>query len=183
MKKLLVMAGIALMTTAGAFAEKGGGHGMRDGEAAGKSHKMGEGRKHKHGKGGGYGMDFLHPRMLKKLDLSEEQMRMLKEQRLEAQKKRIELHAEKGKLELDLHQVFSTAPVKEEEAKKLAGKIADVDRKLLLLRVESMSRFLAGLTPEQHRKVMDYQADMRERRKTWREEMKKDWKRGEEDRH
>jgi Spy/CpxP family protein refolding chaperone len=177
MKKWLVMAGFVLTTAAGAFAEPGGGPGMHDG----KTHMMGEGRKHMHGKGGGYGMDFLHPRMLKKLDLSEEQMKKLKDQRLEVQKQRIELHAEKAKLELDLHHVFSAAPVKEAEAKKLAEKIAETDRKLLLLRVETMSRFLAGLTPEQHRKVMDYQADMRERRKAWREEMKKDWKRGEGD--
>jgi Spy/CpxP family protein refolding chaperone len=168
------MAGIALSTATGAIAEPGGGPGMHGGEG----HRMaGHGR----GMGGGHGMDFLHPRMLKRLDLSEDQKRKLKDQRLEVQKKRIELHAEKAKLELDLHQVFSTAPVKEAEAKKVAEKIADVDRRLLFLRVESMSRFLAGLTPEQHRKVMDWQADMRERRKAWREEMKKDWKRGDGD--
>jgi Spy/CpxP family protein refolding chaperone len=178
MKKWLVMAGIAVATATGAFAEPGGGPGMHGGEG----HKMGEhGRKHKRGMGGGHGMDFLHPRMLKRLDLSEDQKRKLKDQRLEVQKKKIELHAEKAKLELDLHHVFSTVPVKEAEAKTLAGKIAEVDRKLLLLRVETMSRFLAELTPEQHRKVMDWQADMRERRKAWREEMKKDWKRGDGD--
>jgi Spy/CpxP family protein refolding chaperone len=137
--------------------------------------RRGHGMKHGHG---GPGMDFLHPRMLKKLDLSEDQLKALKEQRLAVQKKKIQLQSDKAIVELDLPNVLSTAPVKEAEAKKVAEKIADVDRKALLLRVETMSRFLAGLTPEQHRKVMDYQADMRERRKTWREEMKKDWKRG-----
>ena len=44
-----------------------------------------------------------------------------------------------------------------------------------------MSKFLAGLTPEQHRKVMERQAEMREKRKAWREEMSRGWKRGDRD--
>mgnify|MGYP006320405231 CR=1 FL=1 len=36
----------------------------------------------------------------------------------------------------------------------------------------------SGLTPEQHRKMMDHQSEMREKRKAWREEMDRDWKRG-----
>lgn len=137
------------------------------------------GPKH-HGPGhdGPGGPDFLPPRVLKELGLTEDQQKKVKEQSLAVKKKKIQLQSEKSILELDLQHVLSTAPVKEAEAIKVAEKIADVDRKALLLRVETMGRFLAGLTPEQHRKMMEHQAEMREKRKTWREEMDKDWKRG-----
>jgi Spy/CpxP family protein refolding chaperone len=125
----------------------------------------------------GPGADFLHPRMLKELGLSEAQQKQMRDQRLAFQKQRIQIQSEKSILELDLQNVLATAPVKEAEALKVAEKIAAADRKALLLRVESMSRFLAGLTPEQHRKVMEYQAELREKRKTWREEMDRGWKR------
>lgn len=122
------------------------------------------------------GMDFLHPKMLKELGLSEDQQKKIKDQKLAFQKRKIQLQSEKSILELDLQNVFSTAPVKEAEALKVAEKIAEVDKKLLLMRVEGMGRFLAGLTPEQHRKVMEHQAEMREKRKAWREEMRKGWR-------
>ena len=126
--------------------------------------------------GMGPGADFLHPKMLKELGLSEAQQKQMRDQRLAFQKKRIQIQSEKSILELDLQNVLATAPVKEAEALKVAEKIADADRKALILRVESMSRFLAGLTPEQHRKVMEYQAELREKRKAWREEMDRGWK-------
>lgn len=127
---------------------------------------------------GGMGTDFLHPDMMMDLGLSEEQKKKFKEQRLANQKKKIQIRSEKAILELDLQNVFSTLPVKEAEAVKIAEKIADLDRKALILRVESMSRFLSSLTPEQHRKMMEHQAVMREKRNTWREEMGKGWKHG-----
>ena len=127
---------------------------------------------------GGMGIDFLHPKMMKDLGLTEDQQKKIKEQRLANQKKKIQFQSEKAILELDLQSVLSTVPIKEAEAIKIAEKLADVDRKALLLRVESMSRFLASLTPDQHRKMMEFQAEMREKRKAWREEMDKGWKRG-----
>lgn len=135
-----------------------------------------------HGKGGMPGMgpgglEFLHPKMLKELGLSEDQQKKIREQQLAFQKKRIQIQSEKSILELDLQNIFATVPVKEAEALKIGEKIADVERKALLLRVEGMGKFLAGLTPEQHRKVMEYQADLREKRKTWREEMDRGMKR------
>ncbi len=162
----------AAMSAAGgttALAEPDAGYGGKGGEVRGP-------RPHGRGGPGVPGMDFPHPRILKELGLSEDQQRKLKEQRLEAQKQRIRLQAEKAALELDLRNVLSTHPVKEGEAAKLAGKIADVDRRALLLRVETLGRFLAGLTPEQHRKMMDHQEEMREKRRAWREEMHKGWR-------
>jgi Spy/CpxP family protein refolding chaperone len=137
------------------------------------------------GMGGGMGLggpDFLNPKVLKDLGLSEDQQKRIKDQGLAMRKKKIQLHSEKSILELDLQNVLSTAPVKEAEALKLAEKIAEVDKKALLLRVETMARFLAGLTPEQHRKMMEHQAEMREKRKAWREEMDRGWKREKGDR-
>lgn len=127
---------------------------------------------------GADGMDLLPPDMMMDLGLTEEQKKKFKEQRLANQKKKIQIRSEKAILELDLQNVFSTLPMKESEAVKIAEKIADLDRKALILRVESMSRFLTSLTPEQHRKMMEHQAEMREKRKAWREEMGKGWKHG-----
>lgn len=154
----LVVAAAAAWAEPGEMEGPGGGHGRHGGHGG-------------HGPDGGPGMDFIHPKVFKELGLTEEQQKRLKDQRLENQKRRIQLRSEKAILELDLENVFATAPVKEAEARKIAEKIAEVDRKALLLRVESMSRFLAGLTAEQHRKVMEHQAEMREKRKAWREEM------------
>lgn len=164
---------LILMTAAlAAWAQPGGpeGHGEHGREHGGRGPYGGPG-----------GMDFLHPGLLKELGLSEEQQKRFKEQKLALQKKKIQIHSEKAVLELDLQNVLSTAPVKEAEALKIAEKIAEADKKALLLRVESMSKFLAGLTPEQHRKVMERQAEMREKRKAWREEMSRGWKRGDRD--
>jgi Spy/CpxP family protein refolding chaperone len=124
-------------------------------------------------RGGRPDFGFLHPWILKDLGLSEEQRTKLKEQRLEARKKRIQIQAEKATLELELQNVLATHPVREAEAAKVADRIADLDRKALQLKVETMSRFLAGLNPEQHRKVIEHQEEMREKRRTWREEMRK----------
>lgn len=170
MRKWMILAAAFLMAGAlGAGAEPPGdgpdGHEMHGGPG------MGPG-----GPGIG-GMDFLNPRMMQSLGLSEDQKKKFKEKGLAMKKRKIQLQSEKSILELDLQNILSTVPVKEAEALKIADKIADVDKKALLLRVETMSRFLAALTPEQHRKMMEHQAEMRERRKAWREEMDRDWKR------
>lgn len=167
--------GILMVAALAAVAQPGQMDGPPEGRGAGGPGMDGAGR------GGfpglGPGADFLHPRLLKELGLSDAQQKQMQEQRLAFQKKKIQIQSEKSILELDLQHVLATAPVKEAEALKVAEKIAEADRKALLLRVESMSRFLAGLTPEQHRKVMEYQAELREKRKAWREEMDRDWKR------
>lgn len=124
-------------------------------------------------RGGRPDFGFLHPRILKDLGLSEDQRIKLRQQHLEARKKRIQIQAEKSTLELELQNVLATHPVREAEAAKVAERIADLDRKALLLKVETMSSFLAGLNPEQHRKVIEHQEEMREKRRTWREEMHK----------
>lgn len=158
---------ILLTAALAAWAQPGGPDGHGGGHGRGKG-----------GYGGPGGFDFLHPGMLKELGLSEEQQKRFKEQKLALRKKKIQIQSEKAILELDLHNILSTAPVKEAEALRIAEKIAEADKKALLLRVEAMSRFLAGLTPEQHQKVMERQAELREKRKTWREEMSRGWKRG-----
>lgn len=172
-KAILIMMTAALA----AWAQPGGPDGHGGGHGRGKGGPGMPG-----GPGGPGGMDFLHPGMLKDLGLSEDQQKRFKEQNLALRKKKIQIHSEKAILELDLQNVLSTSPVKEAEALKIAEKIAEADKKALLLRVETMSRFLAGLTPEQHRKVMERQAEMREKRKAWREEMGGSWKRGDRER-
>ncbi|MEO6094729.1 MAG: periplasmic heavy metal sensor [Fibrobacteria bacterium] len=127
--------------------------------------------------GGGMGMDF-NPRMLRELHLSADQEKKLKDGKLAVQKQKIQLHSDKSVLELDLKNILSTYPVNKAEALKLADKIADVDKKLMTLRVESMVALLSGLTAEQHAKLLDIQEEWHEKRKAWMDEMRKDRKDG-----
>lgn len=129
------------------------------------------------GPGGGAGMEF-NPAMMRELQLSADQEKKLKDGRLAVQKKKIQLHSDKAILELDLKQILSTYPVNKAEALKLADRIAEVDKKMLSLRIESMVQLLSGLTSEQHAKLMVLQEERHEKRKAWMEEMRKDRKAG-----
>jgi Spy/CpxP family protein refolding chaperone len=125
------------------------------------------------GPGMGMGIE-LNPRMFKQLNLTPDQERKLKEDRLASQKKKIQLFGEKATLELDLKNVLDTYPVKKADALKIADKIADVDKRITLQRVETLSTLLGYLTPEQHAKLMDLQEEWKEKRKAWKEEMQKE---------
>ena len=95
--------------------------------------------------GPGMGM-FLSPRMLHQLNLSADQEKKLKDIHLAAEKKKIQLHSEKATLELDLKNALSTYPVNKSEALRLAEKIADVDKRMTLHRVETLTQVLGNLT-------------------------------------
>jgi Spy/CpxP family protein refolding chaperone len=123
---------------------------------------------------GGRDMEMMSPRMFHELHLSPDQEKKLKESRLAAQKRKIQLHSEKAMVELDLKNLLSAYPVNKAEAMKLAEKIAEADKKLTLLRVETLTQMLGSLTAEQHAKLQDIQAEWMERRRAWREEMHKD---------
>ncbi len=132
------------------------------------------------------GMEMMIPRLMRELNLPPEQQQKLKEAHLALQKRKIQLQSDKAILELDLKNVFSTYPVNQSEAMKIGEKIADVERKLTLLKVEAMGKFLAGLTADQHRKVQEIQADLMEKRRAWSEEFhhgRKDWKADDRDGH
>lgn len=132
-----------------------------------------------HGPGGpgmgGPGMEmFLSPRMLHDLNLSADQEKKLKEIHLAAEKKKIQLHGEKASLELDLKNVLSNYPVNKPEALRLADKIADVDKRMTLHRVETLTQVLGNLTADQHAKLISMQDEWMEKRRAWREEWRKD---------
>lgn len=120
----------------------------------------------------GPGIEALHPKLLRELNLTPEQQKKFKAARLAVQKQKIQLQSEKAISELDLKNALTAYPVNKEEAMKAGEKVADADRKLTLLKVESWSQFQAGLTAEQHHKLMDIQADLHARRKAWREDFK-----------
>jgi Spy/CpxP family protein refolding chaperone len=113
--------------------------------------------------GGGLGMGPMNPRILRELKLSPEQEKKFREQRLAFEKKKIQLHSDRALLELDLRNVLSMYPVNQPEAMKIGEKIADMERKATLLRVEGISQFLSGLTADQHRKLLEIQAEYRDR--------------------
>jgi Spy/CpxP family protein refolding chaperone len=156
-RKLGMGAALALALAAAAHAQPGGPGGLG-----------GPG-----GPGMGMGMEF-NPSMFRELNLTPDQERELKEDRLAAQKKKIQLFSEKAMLELDLKNVLGTYPVKKADALKIAEKIADVDKRITLQRVETLSTLLGYLTPEQHAKLMDLQEEWKEKRKAWKEEMQKE---------
>jgi Spy/CpxP family protein refolding chaperone len=174
LRRLGMGAVLAVSMSLAAQAEPGGQGpgGMPGGLKGGAGGGRGPG-----GPGGGVGMEF-NPAMIRELHLSPDQEKKLKEGRLAVQKKKIQQHSDKAILELDLKQVLSTYPVNKAEALKLADKIAEVDKKILSLRIESMVQLLSGLTSEQHAKLMVLQEEWHEKRKAWMEEMRKDRKDG-----
>jgi Spy/CpxP family protein refolding chaperone len=131
---------------------------------------MGHGGPEGHG-----GMEmFLSPRMLRDLGLSADQEKKLKDIHLSAEKKKIQLHSEKATLELDLKSALSAYPVNKPEALRLAEKIADVDKRMTLHRVETLTQVLGNLTADQHAKLLAMQDEWMEKRRAWREEWRKD---------
>jgi Spy/CpxP family protein refolding chaperone len=165
--------GLALVLSAGAQGAPGsGGPGM--GHGGGGMGPDGH---------GGQGMEmFLSPRMLRDLNLSADQEKKLKDIHLGAEKKKIQLHSEKATLELDLKHVLSTYPVNKPEAMRLADKIADVDKRMTLHRVETLTQVLGNLTADQHAKLSTLQDEWMEKRRAWREEWRKDRFEGRHDR-
>jgi Spy/CpxP family protein refolding chaperone len=165
--------GLALVLSAGAQGAPGsGGPGM--GHGGGGMGPDGH---------GGQGMEmFLSPRMLRDLNLSADQEKKLKDIHLAAEKKKIQLHSEKATLELDLKHALSAYPVNKPEAMRLAEKIADVDKRMTLHRVETLTQVLGNLTADQHAKLSTLQDEWMEKRRAWREEWRKDRFEGRHDR-
>lgn len=118
---------------------------------------------------GGMEMAFS-PVMLRDLHLSADQEKKLKDIHLAAEKKKIQLHSEKATLELDLKNVFSTYPVNKSEALRLADKIADVEKRMTVHRVETMTQVLGNLNADQFAKWQQLQEERMEKRRAWREE-------------
>jgi Spy/CpxP family protein refolding chaperone len=155
---LSLLLGMAAQAEPGPGPEKHGGPGDHGGPGASETG----------------GMEMLNLRMLKELHLNADQEKKFKDAKLAAQKKKIQLHADKATLELDLKTVLGTFPVNKPEALKLAEKVADVDKRMTLLRVETMTQVLSGLTADQFAKLQVIQAEWMEKRRTWREEMRKE---------
>ena len=132
---------------------------------------MGHGGRGGHDEGG-MGM-FLSPRMFHELGLSPDQEKKLREIHLAAEKKKIQLHAQKATLELDLKNSLTIYPVNKSEAMALAEKIADLDKQITLFRVETLTQVLGNLTADQHAKLLTMQDEWMAKRRAWREEWEK----------
>lgn len=164
------MKGLALALMLGVAATAQPGHGPG---GQGPGGQGGRGGKGGHGGPDGAGMEMLNPRILRELHLNADQEKKLKDIRLAAQKKKIQLHAEKATLELDLKALLGAFPVNKAEALKLAEKIADVDKRMTLHKVETMTQVLAGLTAEQFAKLQNIQDEWMEKHRAWRDEMRR----------
>lgn len=121
---------------------------------------------------GGMGM-FLSPRMFHELGLSPDQEKKLRDIHLAAEKKKIQLHAQKATLELDLKNSLTAYPINKGESMALAEKIADLDKQITLFRVETLTQVLGNLTADQHAKLLTMQDEWMEKRRAWREEWEK----------
>ncbi len=158
MRAALSVIGVALLLVAATA------HGSPGGE--GKGFPPDEGR-------GPIGeIERINPHMLKELKLSADQEKKLKETRLVGQKKKIQLFAEKATLELDLKNILTTYPINKPEAMKLAEKIAEVEKRMTVMRVDMLTTLLGGLTAEQHAKLQQVQEEWSEKRRAWRDEMR-----------
>lgn len=166
------MKGMALALMLGVAATAQPGHGPAGSGPQGQG-PGGMGGPGGHGGPDGGGMEMLNPRILRELHLNVDQEKKLKDIRLAAQKKKIQLHAEKATLELDLKALLGAFPVNKAEALKLAEKIADVDKRMTLHKVETMTQVLTGLTAEQFAKLQNIQDEWMEKRRAWRDEMRK----------
>lgn len=124
------------------------------------------------------GMGLFSPRMLAELKLTPDQEKRLKEGQAEFKKKKTGLREEKAKLETDLKALFSAYPVNSGEVMKTGEKIADVERRITLLRIEYMSRLHSGLTQEQHGKFQEMKAKWKEKHGAWKDgdKDKKGWR-------
>lgn len=124
---------------------------------------------------GDWDVEMISPRMLHELHLSANLEKKLKEARLAAEKRKIQLFAEKMTLELDLKNLLSNYPVNKSDAMKLAEKIAEADKKLTMLKVEALAQLMDALTADQHTKLQEIQDEWMEKRRAWKEEMRKGW--------
>lgn len=161
---------LALSAAMGSWAQDRDDEGGPDGAPTEMGMRHGRWDRGDHEHGPGLGMGPLDPRMLRELGFTPDQERKFKDQRLAFEKKKIQLHSERALLELDLRNVLTTYPVNQGEAVKIGEKIAELEKKGVMLRVEGLTQFLGGLTAEQHRKLQDLQAEMREKRRAWKEE-------------
>jgi len=137
----------------------------------------------RHGGKKGAELGMLSPRMLAELKLTPDQEKRLKDEQADFKKKKTGLRDEKVKLETELKALFSAYPVNNAEIMKTGEKVADVDRRITLLRIESMSRLLSGLTPEQHKKFQELKAKWKEKHKGWKDggKDKKNWRKDRKD--
>ncbi len=116
----------------------------------------------------------ITPGLIDELKLTPDQKQGLRESYLQNQKKKIQLQSEKAMLELDLKNVLSSDPINKAEAARVGEKIGDAEKRMTQLKVESWTQFLTRLSPDQHRKVLEFQARHREMRMERKEQMRKE---------
>ena len=100
------------------------------------------------------------PQIMANLDLTADQVKKLKEERIKSQKQMIKLQAELQTLWVDLRSETGKDEPNLSRVDMLAGQIGELKGKMIAARTKSVIYLLSILTPEQKRKmdVMQLQA-------------------------
>jgi Spy/CpxP family protein refolding chaperone len=94
--------------------------------------------------------------MIRKLELTEAQIKKLREADFTSREKRLELAAQRDRLELQMEKAFSEDTVDEKTVLKLAEKISDVRGDLFLQRMESRLAIGKILSTDQMNKLKQH---------------------------
>ncbi|RJX29750.1 MAG: hypothetical protein C4531_10100 [Desulfurivibrio sp.] len=122
---------------------------------------------HAHGEGHDEGFDryeghasacglWRHPQAVEKLGLSDKQITELKNADFAFRKQQLELKDQLGMLHLEMEQAFADKTPDEATVRELAGKMADVQGKIFIQRIESRLATDRYLTADQ---LMKFRAE------------------------
>ena len=96
------------------------------------------------------------PEMIRKLELTEAQINKLREVDFTSREKRLELKAQRDRLELQMEKAFSEDTVEQKTVLKLAEKISAVRGDLFLQRIESRLAVGKILSADQMKKLIQH---------------------------
>ncbi len=92
---------------------------------------------------------WQHPEAVEKLGLTDKQITELKNADFAFRKQQLELKDQLGMLQLEMEQAFADKTPDEATVRELAGKMADVQGKLFIQRIESRLAAVRYLTADQ----------------------------------
>lgn len=136
------------------FGKERGGSGSEDGFHPGR---RGEGKGH-------WGWGGFHPRMLRRLDLSEDQKSKFEEFRKSHKETRKQLREDRRKAEAALKSVLEHYPVDKAALKKATEGLAALEVRKIQHHSEALAFFMENLTAEQHRKLLTLRDEWNKKR-------------------
>mgnify|MGYP001823838222 FL=1 len=99
---------------------------------------------------------WRNPKMVQDLELTDEQVKGLREADFAHREKRLQLKSKLDGLHLEMEKRFSADPVNESDILQLAQKISDIKGKLFVRRIESRLAVRKLLTEDQLKKLKKF---------------------------